>query len=234
MTIHDSFAGAQFVTEITDMALAKGITLHIGTDFTQYARIIAQYRKGQPLGAPFDPTKQNVHQNNGFWITGWNDAGQLVHTQAMRRFALKNTLSEYLEERFRDFPPAGVDPDLKTSRYVPGPGARRIRGITCYHGEAWLMGGENGYRGTGIAGALARFALASCMLRWSPDHVFGFMPETHAFRGLVEREGYMHTDPGAVFWHPTGQAGVLRGHMVWMAREDLAHMMAMPLRTLVA
>jgi len=160
MTIHDSFAGAQFVTEITDMALAKGITLHIGTDFTQYARIIAQYRKSQPLGAPFDPTKQNVHQNNGFWITGWNDAGQLVHTQAMRRFALKNTLSEYLEERFRDFPPAGVDPDLKTSRYVPG--------------------------------------------------------------------------PGAVFWHPTGQAGVLRGHMVWMAREDLAHMMAMPLRTLVA
>ncbi|HGG06558.1 MAG TPA: hypothetical protein ENK28_13955 [Aliiroseovarius sp.] len=233
MTIHDTFTGAQFATEIARIAQDMGITLQLGSDFQIYSDIIKEHRPEQPLGEPFDPEIQDVNHKNAFWITGWDRQGRLVHTQAMRQFHLATTLADFLDQGFRDFPPTGLPLDLEKSRYLPGPGARLIRGLSCYHGEAWLKGGENGFRGTGIAGALARFALANTVLRWSPDYIFGFMPERHAFRGLVEREGYMHSDPGALYWHMLDSAEVLRGYMVWMGSEDLAHMMSIPPETLV-
>lgn len=233
MSIHDTFTGAQFATEIAKLARSHGISLQIGTDFKVYSDSIAMHRTEQPLGAPFDPEKQAITTADAFWIQGWNRAGDLVHTQAMRRFSLPGTLADFLTTGFRAFPPSGLALNLDASRYLPGPGARAIRGQCCYHGEAWLKGGESGFRGTGIAGTLARFALANAVLRWSPDFIFGFMPEHHAFRGLVEREGYMHSDPGALFWHLVDSPEILRGYMVWMGREDLIHMMGIPPETLL-
>lgn len=235
MTIHDTFAGAQYVTKIVDGAFDMGINLQVGSDFHEYSQLVADHRPEQPLGAPFDPTLQGINAENGFWIVGWARDGRLVHTQAMRLFDLGAVrLSDYLVQNFRNFPPAGLDLDMDGSSYLPGPGARRIDGTACYHGEAWLKGGDSGFRGTGLAGALARFALATAVLRWSPDHIFGFMPERHAFRGLVEREGYMHSDPGALIWRRADGADPLRGYMVWMGREDLSHLMTLPALDLVA
>ncbi|MCI2398923.1 hypothetical protein [Aliiroseovarius subalbicans] len=235
MTIHDTFAGAQYVTKIVDLAFDSGINLQVGSDFHEYSQLITEHRPEQPLGAPFDPTLQGINAETGFWITGWGRDGQLVHTQAMRRFDIGGvSLSDYLGQKFRDFPPAGLALDLDASEYRPGPGAKRISGVTCYHGEAWLKGGDTGFRGTGLAGALARFALATAVLRWSPDYIFGFMPERHAFRGLVEREGYMHSDPGALDWHLADSEKVLRGYMVWMGRDDLSHIMTLPAVDLAA
>lgn len=233
MSIHDTFNEAQFTTGIASIAQAKGMALQIGTDFSAYAETIKKHRPEQPLGEPFDISKQDVNHENAFWVTGWDKDGTLVHSQAMRRFKLASNLANFLQDGFRDFPPSGLQLDLKKSRYFPGPGAKTIRGISCYHGEAWLRGGENSYRGSGIAGALARFAMASAALRWSPDYVFGFMPERHAFRGLVEREGYMHSDPGALFWHMVNSDEILRGYMVWMGRDDITHMMGTPPETLM-
>ena len=228
MSIHNTFTGAQYVAEITRIALKLGISLHVGSDFRSYCKIIEKHRGEQPVSAPFDPQKQPVNQSNGFWIAGWNASGELVHSQAMRRFDLPGTLADFLQDGFRQFPPSGLPLDLEKSRYLPGPGARGIRGSACYHGEAWLKPGDGSYRGTGLAGALARFALANAAMRWSPDFVFGFMPERHAFRGLVEREGYMHSDPGAMYWHLKNSPEILRGYMVWMGAEDIEHMMSMP------
>lgn len=228
MSIHDTFTGAQFTTEIVNLAQAKGMTLRIGSDFGTYAEIVKEHRPDMPLGKPFDLTKQDVNQTNSFWITGWIDDETLVHTQALRCYNLPTNLAEFLTNGFREFPPSGVLLDLKNSRYQPGPGAKGIRGLTCYHGEGWLRGGKNSYRGTGLMGALTRFGLASAALRWSPDYVFGFMSEGHAYRGLVEREGYMHTDPGTMFWHLTNSPEVLRGFMVWMGRADIEHIMGTP------
>lgn len=221
-------SGAEFTAEITRLAQARGMDLAIGSNFHTYAKIIANNRPEQPLSAPFDVTKQPISAQNGFWITGWDAGGRLVHTQAMRRYRLRTNLAEHLQADFRAFPPAGVDLDLAASHYVPGPGARLIRGTVCYHGEAWLKPGASSFRGSGIAGVLARLAMAHAALRWSPDFLFGFMPEHHAYRGLIEREGYMHSDPGAMFWHLRHQPEILRGHMVWMGRADISHMLGIP------
>ena len=233
MTIHDTFAGAQFATSIANMAGEMGMSLQVGDDFQHYADLVAEFRGDQPLGEPFDLVKQELTHENAFWITGWDKQGRLVHTQAIRRLQIENSLAEYMSANFRDFPPSGADLDKSASRYTPGPGARGIRGVVCYHGEAWLRAGKPGFRGTGLAGALARFALASAVLRWSPDYVFCFVPEGLAYRGLVEREGYMHTDPGALMWQ-LRDGRQLHGFMGWMGREDLSHMMIQPTAALVA
>ncbi|WP_432449001.1 hypothetical protein [Aliiroseovarius marinus] len=227
MTIHDTFTGAQYVTAILDMANDKGLMIEMGSDFNLYGKYIEEHRTHQPLGDPFNPKLHQMSEDNGFWIAGWNENGELVHTQAMRLFDLQGAvLSDYLTRNFQAFPPTGLDLDMARSNYQPGPGARRIAGKTCYHGELWVRGDDR-YRGTGLPGMLARFALATCVLRWSPDFIFGFMPEKYAFRGLAEREGYMHTDPGALSWFAKGSNAPLKGFMTYMGREDLSHLLTL-------
>ncbi len=233
MTIHDTFAGAQYTARIANLANDMGMKLQVGDDFEEYADLVRSYRPEQPLGEPFDPEKQRISRQNGFWVTGWNARGEMVHTQAIRRLRLGGTLADYLSAHFRQFPPSGVALDKSRSVYTPGPGAQRITGITCYHGEAWLKGGNAGFRGTGIAGILARFAMTSAVLRWSPDFIFCFVPEGLAYRGLIEREGYMHAEPGALCWR-LQDGGQLRGFMGWMGRDDLTHLMKISPEVLLA
>lgn len=225
MTIHDTFAGAHYVSRMLDIINHKGIQIEIGSDFDLYAQYIKTHRQDLPLGLAFDPRRRHLNEDNGFWIAGWDQDGTMVHSQAMRRLTLgQNRLSDYLAQNFQKFAPPGVLLDMTNSRYRAGPGARRITGDVCYHGDLWVSPSDR-YRGSGLPGILARFALATCLLRWSPDHVFGFMAEHHAFRGLAEREGYMHCEPGALVLQPVGADRPIKGFLTYMSREDLTYLM---------
>lgn len=227
MTIHDTFVGAQFATSIAGIAENMGVRLEVGSNFDRYDDIIGHERVGHPLGDPFNPNLHEFTEENAFWVAGWNEAGELVHTQAMRKLTIATSLADYMQANFRAYPPAGVALDKKNSHYRAGPGARQIRGSVCYHGDAWLKPDPE-YRGTGISGVLARFALISCMLRWGPDYIFAFVPDKYAYKGLIEREGYMHSEPGALAWKLPDKAEFIRGFMVWLSREDLNHLMSIP------
>ena len=230
MSIHSTFEGAQFVSQAADITKENGISLRLGTCFVEYSELISTYRPEQPVGQPFDPRKNNFQPESGFWIVGWDEKDALVHKQAVRVLGLAGlSLAEYMARRYTDFLPAGLDLDMEKSRYNPGPAAWRIRGKACYHGDFWLSGD---YRGTGVSSILARFALASALLRWSPDFVIGFMARPVAFKGLAEREGYMHSEPGCMYLHHMQDDKVLEGFMVWMGREDISHLLTIPLQGL--
>lgn len=234
MSIHNSFAEAQYISRVSDIVKDHGIVIEIGSDFDRYANHISTYRQQLALGRAFDPGLSRLDHKNGFWIAGWDQAGNLVHSQAMRRIDMHGRrLSDYLGRNFQKFAPPGVALDMSNSRYHAGPGARRITGDVCYHGDLWVSPSDR-YRGSGLPGILARFALASCLLRWSPDHVFGFMAEHHAFRGLAEREGYMHCEPGALVLQPMGAAPPIRGFLTYMSREDLHHLLKICPDTFIA
>ena len=235
MSYQSKFAGAQFVSTIANIVRSKGITLHVGTNFAEYAEIVATDRSHQPLGDPFNHELHDMGPGKGFWIVGHNEMGKLVHTQAVRLLDMQNqTLAEYLTANFRAFPPSGIELDMDASNYSPGPAAHRINGKVCYHGDVWLAGGEDGYRGTGISSVLARYALASALMTWSPDYMFAFMPQPFAFKGLAEREGYMHTEPGALEWHFAQTDDVMKGYMIYMDRYDLDWILDIPVQELVA
>jgi hypothetical protein len=59
------------------------------------------------------------------------------------------------------------------------------------------------------------------------------MPRPIAFKGLVQREGYMHSEPGAFNWRVTDTGKMREGFMVWMGQEDISHMLTIPLQGLV-
>ena len=123
---------------------------------------------------------------------------------------------------------------MAASQYNPGPGAHRINGRVTYHGDVWLKGGPDGYRGTGVSAVLARYALASALMTWSPDYVFAFMPQPIAFKGLAEREGYMHAEPGALEWHFAENENKIKGYMIYMGRDDIDFILDIPINELVA
>ncbi len=229
MTISDVFDGARMLTETVSTLQANQIFVTVGDDFEEYARIVKEGRPEQPLGPPFDPEMQFLPTSRGIWVVGHNPQGQLVHTQAMRLLDLcDQTLARYMSSRYGEFPPGGVGIDMDGSWFRAGPGAKRITGRACYHGEMWLKD-DAAYRGRGLIDHLARFAFLTALLHWQPDFIFGFIVRTVARRGLAEREGYMHSDPYCLSWKIDGRNEPLDCNMVWMEIDDIRHVMHVPL-----
>ena len=226
---NDVFAGSRFISSITELVRAQGITLETGSDFREWREIL----KGQPernaLAPKFDPERNDLNEATAFWIMGRDPQGEIVHTQAARTIDLDgHSLANYLQARFCEFTPAGYEIDKARSLYRSAPGSRAITGNVCYHGELWLKGGPAGYRGAGMTAVLARLAMAMCLLKWAPDYIFGFMFPLAACKGLAAREGYMHTEPGTIYWAPPGQSDKVEEWTVWMSREDIRHILTIP------
>lgn len=233
MTIQDVFDGSRFLTETLNVLKSQQLDVTVGDDFEEYAHIVATGRPEQPLGPPFDPKKQFLPTARGIWAVGRNAQGDVVHTQAMRLLDLYDqTLARYLLARFVEFPPGGVGINQEASWFRPGPGAKQITGRAVYHGEMWLKD-DSAYRGQGLIDVLSRFAFLTAMLHWQPDFLFGFMLRPVARRGLADREGYMHSDPYCLSWQIEGRNEPLDCNMVWMAVNDLRHVMHVPLGQLL-
>lgn len=230
MSIHTVFEGSRLLTETVELLAKRQLYISVGDDFNEYKALISQCRPHQPVSLPFDTARSDMTADKGFWSVGRNPQGKIVQTQAVRLIDLQgHTLADHMEQNFRAYPPSGVPIDLDDSWYKSGPGARRMAGKVCYHGEMWINPEEGNYRGRGIVDILARFAFLTSLLQWQPDYVFGFMPRSIARRGLAEREGYMHVDPFCLSWKIEGQNKPVEGNMVYMGFEDLQHIIHVPL-----
>ncbi len=235
MSIQNLYDGAQLLCRtLRTLDDEARLSIQMGDTLEDYATILAAERPQQPLGLPFDPTHQDLSGGRAFWITGRNPAGELVHTQALRRLDLgSQNLADYLRHNFRTYPPAGVLIDFENSAYNPGPGARRMTGRVVYHGEIWIKD-DPAYRGRGIVDYLSRLGLLTASMHWQPDYVFGLMARGNARRGLCERLGYMHSDPCAVTWKIEGRNQPIVGNLTWMAAEDIHFATNMPLEDVSA
>jgi len=235
MTIQKQLQDAEFISRVTQTAADAGVNIQVGDDFTDYAEIVGYARPEQVLGDPFDCTKQYIPKGSGFWIIGRDRHGELVHTQAMKMVDLRGAkLGDYLHKNFRSFPPPWQDLDMNGSKCRPGPSARRISGSVVYHGEFFLKPGAEGHRGTGLAGILARLAMAVAWTRYSPDYVFGFMSRGLSFNGFAERNGYMHCEPNTLTWVTKDCARKMEAFMVHNTREDIDFLMSIPVDDMVA
>lgn len=228
MSFHSLNEGTQFVATSRDILLQNQISVTIGTNFLEYRKLLRKERPQQVMGAPFDPDVHDLNDKNAFWLVARDADGLLMHTQASRLINLdQQSLSGYMLRKFREFPPAIPDLDLKRSRYRASPGANRITGQVVYHGEVW-MGDTGQYRGTGLSTVLARYGIHEAMERWNPDYIFGFMARTVAFKGFAERMGYMHNEPGAVRWYRKGSDTPLEGFVSYLSNEDTQYLLEMP------
>lgn len=221
------YSAVQYVSSITEIARNCGIAIEVGSDFEEFHAALTSNPDMPPIYPMFDPACSYVDWTNGLWIKGTDHQGKVVHTQALRRLDMsQTTLAEHLKLHRRKYviQGAAIDPDL--SLYSNGSAWHNIQGSVCYHGQLWLKGGPDGYRGKGLTTILPRLALALAQMQWSPDYVFGFMTPKAACGGLSAREGYMHLEPG--IWRVPGDPHPHETWMVWMGREDLAHLMRFP------
>lgn len=235
MTLLTMQTGDRFVANSAEIFQRYGVTLEVGYDFEEYRSLLAEARPEHELGAPYDPNVHNMTRHNALWIVGRNLDGEIVHTQAIRMLEMQGqTVGEYFTNRFREFPPSVPGLDLQRSRFRAGPGAKRMRGSVAYHGEFWIAPGADSLRGQGMSCVLGRYGFFEAIQHWDPDHMVAFMAKGIAFKGLAERTGWMHTQPGALRWFLKDVAEPIEGFMAYMDRDDLHYVLELPLNDLVA
>ncbi len=218
---------ANYIGDLLATIEAKGIHLEMRTDFGYLVRLCEELpSKGYPT-AMFNPLHHQIGPENGFWLLGTNDAGEVVHTQAVRYDDFTGT---NLAEEFENLGAFYFDPEVSAQ---PGewcesfaPEAREITGPTCYHGELWLKPGEQGMRGKGLSAPLARLAMALASLQFQPEFFYGITYKDVILKGVATLYGYWHIQPRAVYWERPNRDEPLDVWLVWLTGKDILRLIA--------
>lgn len=208
------------VGNITRELEAAGMRLEIGDDFTVFRRLRNQQDDRSGVYPMFDASASYVDSSNAFWVCGYNAAGELVHTQAIRLLDLSHqSLSEHLRVHRLKYITPNSTPDPENTFFSSTNAMDRVTGRVCYHGEFWLKGGKGGHRSQGFTGLLSRVVFELALKIWSPDYVFGFVDYAVAAKGAPVRYGYSHCEPGV--WRGPDNQITSDEMLVWMSRMDM-------------
>lgn len=230
MTFHNMQFGERFVASSLKLFAAHGLTLRVGYDFDQYKSLLKRARPGHTIGVPFDPELHDFSDGSAFWIAATDSQGEVVHTQTLRLLNVTGiSLADHLLAHFTDFPPPSLPLDLDKSNYRAGPGAQRMTGRIAYHGEFWIGGSPGQFRGSGISTVLCRYGFWMAIQHWDPDHMFAFMLNTVAHKGLASRTGWMHTDPAALQWYPRDGQPPIETVLAYLHRGDIEYLLDLPM-----
>jgi len=210
------------VGNITKELEAAGMRLEIGGDFVAYRRLRNTQADRSALYPMFDAACSYVDASNAFWVCGYNQSGELVHTQAIRRLDLEGVLlRKHIDDHRHKYITPNSTPDPDRTTFTQPPALDHITGCVCYHGEFWLKGGEGGHRNQGFTALLSRVVFELALQIWSPDYVFGFVPMPLAFKGIPVRYGYTHCEPGV--WYGPENEVTSEEALVWMNKSDIVH-----------
>lgn len=204
---------------IAELAQA-GITVEIGNDFLEFRRLRNAQADRHHMFPMFDIERSYVEASNAFWVCGFNNDGELVHTQAIRLLSVEEeSLADHLRHHRHKYITPGSTPDADRTFFTDLPTLRAMRGQIAYHGEFWIKSGVVGRRNQGLTSVLSRIAFELTMALWSPDFIFGLVPTSLANRGVTVRYGYPHSELGE--WiGPSGEV-TAEETLVWMNRQDL-------------
>jgi hypothetical protein len=205
---------------------AAGIQVEIGDDFSKYQSYRNRQLDRGPIYPMFDVASSYIDHTNGFWVCGFNQNGDLIHTQAVRVLNLSGTsLGSHLDTHRHKYitPNSTPDPDLT---YYSGPEAlQTITGRICYHGDFWLRAhGLGGPRSQGATALLSRVLLELMNGTWNPSFVFALVPKQLASKGAHLRYGYSHCEPGQ-WLGPDGQV-TEEDYLIWMSASDMHNLLA--------
>jgi len=220
MTASHLFAATKRVARLLNEVEFTGMRVEIGGDFAFYRKLRQQQADRNGPFPMFDAASSFVDESNAFWLLGFNEEDELVHTQAIRYLDLQqSSLANHLDVHRHKYVTPELTPDPDNT-YFSGIGAlNQISGRVCYHGEFWLKGGKGGHRAQGFTAVLSRIAFEMAHSTWDPDYMFGLVPASLAMKGIPIRYGYSHCEPGA--WVGPNREITSEEYLVWMSRMDL-------------
>lgn len=170
-----------------------------------------------PLLPTFHPAYCHLDQGNSFCMIGRNQAGDIVSTQAARKFDWQRTDFKAEAESLRmlyDDPDKGALPGERC--IVTAPGARVIAGRIAYMGGVWY---RPDFRGRGLQAIVARIARAYAVGLWNIDFAVANVAEANFARGFHIQIGHTHVEWAADFFN--GRPGTYRAALLWMRCSEV-------------
>jgi hypothetical protein len=177
---------ARFVLAADKAARRKGITLRVRHDFEELVDV-NQFYVGRQLWYPlldaFNPRHAELNADNAFWISGENEHGEIVMTNACRVLDWTgSTLAEQARALWY-----GRDEGQRCE--ITADAAWEIGGMVAWGGAAWIRPDQRGKQLSYISG---RTHKAYACARWPIDWSFCYIGVANATRGLADTWGHKH------------------------------------------
>ncbi|MEQ9489590.1 MAG: hypothetical protein RIM72_11425 [Alphaproteobacteria bacterium] len=222
----DNFSKLQFyIDDLKAQAARHGVTVEICDDFRELQETVDAIEDRAPLTPIFDWRYSDIGADNGFWIRGADDKGQVIHLQAARIDTLSEMpLSDYLREKAPLFLSPHIPADIAHSTFDSCGWARESRGTVCYHGEIWIAP-KGGFRARGLVKVLPRIVPPIAYRKWQPDYFYGMISARLVQRGLGAQYGYSHFHPLGIRWKLRDQDGTFDEYIAWMTPDDMTALM---------
>lgn len=201
------------------------VRITVNDDLDQLFDIYDRVAEPRPTAAVFEPRRFAFL--DGFWIKGTEvGSGRLMHLQAVGLVDLGDQrLSAYLQSNLDLYRPLELCLEPAACAFDSA-GGRTINGLSCYHGELWVLGGRNGYQGTRLAEPLTRFAVHLAHKRFAPDYIWALMAGKKIRTRFYNRIGYARASPKGAIWTNTLGQTELEEFVVWSDQTDLAQLLS--------
>jgi hypothetical protein len=185
---------ASFVLKGDKAARQLGIRLRLRHDFHELLYINRQQVADGTwfrLVDHLNPEYSDLSPENSYWISGENEQGDIVLTQAGRVYNWPNT---NLENEAKSMFYAGRDEGQ--SCVVTAQDAKLITGVAFVGGARWT---RPDYRASPPARLLSRLGRAYAFARWPIDWGFAFMSPVLVRKGVASAYGYPHASYSVFF-----------------------------------
>jgi len=207
------------ILELNKAAKSFGVHLEYLTDFNHFREVVEAIPGRSGITRIFDSHHCDIGPDNGYWIKGTDEEGQVVHVQAYRFDDLRDgTLAEHWQANPEGFSPPGLEIDLEKSNFHTAPVSHEISGTVCYHGDFWI---DSEFRNMRIGPILTTFGMLLAASRFTPDYIYCFVVPRMVRRGWPTRAGYLHLHPWAPSWYISGQKRTYDDYLVWVTSQEL-------------
>jgi len=174
---------APFLLESDKAARRIGVSLRIRYDFDELLSVNQQQAKSgkwYPLLDSFNPERTELNPENGFWVSGENEDGEVVVTWAARIFNWQGTTFAD-EARSVWYGRNAGQPCVVTAE-----AAKLITGVVACAGASWV---RPDFRGRHLSHLIPRVGKAYACSRWPLDWAVGYIGRSNVDKGLANSYG---------------------------------------------
>jgi hypothetical protein len=204
---------SRFILEGDKSARQMGLRLRLRHDFGELLYLNERevaHGNWFKLVNMYNPAYCDLSPENSYWISGENEQGDIVLTQAGRIYYWPET--SLVEEAHSMFY-AGHDEGQRCN--VTAPAARRIGGVVFCAGSHWI---RPDFRGNGLSHLLARLGRAYAMSRWPVDWPIALVAPVLVAKGVSAGYGYKHASHS--IFYPASPWGDLEVVLAYLSQNE--------------
>jgi hypothetical protein len=200
-------------------ATDRGVHLELHTDLQSL--IDANHRMQSAWGSPmvpiFDPAHSNLSAANSFWISGRDDNGMIVATQAARFFDMSHSnVAEELRSLRLFFAAPEKHLAIGARCIVDCAAAEGVNGRVTYSGGGWY---HPKFRGCGLSRILPRISRALAFTQWNTDYTFSVVETVLVEKNVYRSYGYTNHSPSIRLTGSYREDMELE--LIWMKRAEM-------------